>query len=74
MQEWKVTATAFQTLNSGLKEYKYGPSPSDPNYMPGPNPMTTILEAKDVLSFEGQVLQMKFMPMPVLAVLCPLFR
>ena len=74
MDNWHVTASAFQNLNAGLKEHKYIPTSDDPNYMPGPNPMATIIAAKDTLIFNGHELQNAFMPMPVLAVLCPVLR
>ena len=74
MDNWHATAAAFQSLNAGLKEHKYRPKTSDPNFMPGPNPMTAITTATDTLTFNGYELQNAFMPMPVLAVLCPVLR
>ena len=74
MNDWRTVARAFNALNRDLKELKYSPNASDPNYRPGPNPIHDILKAKEVLVFEGHELKSDFMPMPVLGVLCPIFR
>ena len=74
MPLWRKTAAAFNTINHGLKEFKYNPCSDDPNYRSGPNPISKIRDAKELLVFEGHQLKMAYMPMPVLAVLAPLFR
>ena len=74
MEDWRSVAQAFNSLNRDLKELKYNPKPDDPNYKPGKNPMAKIIEAKQILSFDGHELKNEFMPMPCLAVLCPIFR
>ena len=74
MEDWRTVALAFNALNRDLKELKYSPKPNDPNYRPGTSPMATIINAKQTLSFEGHELKTDFMPMPCLAILCPIFR
>ena len=74
MDDWRTVALAFNTLNRDLKILKYNPKPEDPNYRPGTSPMAKIIEAKQLLTFEGHELRSEFMPMPCLAILCPIFR
>ena len=71
---WRKTADAFKRVNTGIKEYKYDPSTSDPHYRSGPNPVKELRSAKDMFVFEGHELKRAYMPMPSLAVLVPLFR
>ena len=70
MNDWRKVAQTFNALNKDLKKLKYGPSDSDPDF----NPMHVILNSKDILTFEGYELKSDFMPMPVLGILCPIFR
>ena len=74
MDDWRIVAAAFQRMNAGLKQYKYKLQPKDPYYLPGENPMDSILKAKEVLIFDGHEIQLAFMPMPVLSILYPIFR
>ena len=73
MNDWRKVALAFNAMNHNLKELKYGYSDSDPNLFDA-HPMSAILNAKEVLIIDGHELRSDFMPMPVLGVLCPVFR
>lgn len=72
MRDWRKVAMAFNALNHNLKDLKYGPSDSDPNLQSGI--MSAILNATDFLTIDGHELRSDFMPMPVLGILCPIFR
>ena len=74
MDDWRTTAQAFNALNRNLKELKYSPGPDDPNYRPGESPMGAIVNATDILAFNGYELKSAYMPMPVLSIMCPIFR
>ena len=78
---WRRVALAFQRMNFGLKELKYEPSRDDPNYRTDPNSgnfggttARTIATATDVLKIGAFELQKRFMALPTLAVLYPVFR
>ena len=67
---WRQISKAFQQMNTGLLEFKYFPSPDDPFYRPGSNPLDLIQSADAT----PMGLQKHLMPMPALAVLVPRFR
>lgn len=80
---WRRVALAFQRMNHGLKELKYEPRRrDDPNYRQDPHSEygiwdTTskhIADAGDVLTLGAYQLERRFMALPALAVLIPIFR
>ena len=80
---WRRVALAFQKMNFGLKELKYEPtSRDDPNYRQDPFrehrllPSTSkkISDAGAILKLGEFELEQRFMAMPTLAVLFPIFR
>ena len=83
LPRWRQIALAFQKMNHGLKELKYQNYEtlrSDPNYRVDPNSdfmdgtSTFIAKAGPILKLGAFELQQRFMAMPTLAVLFPLFR
>ena len=79
---WRRVALAFQRMNFGLKELKYEPRRrDDPNYRQDPHATyfcdTTshkISQAGAVLKLGSYELERKFMALPTLAILIPIFR
>ena len=79
---WRRVALAFQRMNFGLKELKYEPRQrEDPNYRQDPHSeylwnttSKTIAEAGAVLKLGSYQLERKFMALPALAILVPIFR
>ena len=80
---WRRVALAFQKMNYNLMKLKYAPSRThDPNYLRDPNAehvefdstAKRISEAGAVLKLGGHELQRRFMAMPTLAILQPVFR
>ena len=83
LPRWRRVALAFQRMNFGLKELKYEPSdPNDPNYRHDPfssfgtydSTTKQIAGAGAVLKLGTFELERRFMPMPTLAILYPMFR
>jgi len=83
LPRWRRVALAFQKMNFGLKELKYAPTSSDdPNYRHdpfssfGPYDSTSkkIYEAGAVLKLGTYELERRFMAVPTLAILFPVFR
>ena len=71
---WRKTSDAFKHMNHGLKEYKYTPQSTDPHYRPGNNPAYDIYHGKAVLEIDSHQLHRCFMPLPMLAIVLPIFR
>jgi len=80
---WRRVALAFQRMNYGLMELKYAPEErDDPNFRHDPNAQCIgydstakkIATAKSTLKLGAFELQKRFMSMPTLAILHPIFR
>ena len=79
---WRRIALSFQKMNFGLTELKYQPKKNDPHYrtdphyhMGGVQPTAhTVSTATTVLKLGAYELERRFMALPVLAILFPIFR
>ena len=82
LPRWRRVPSAFQKMNYNLMKLKYAPNrSSDPNYLQDPNGHPEINSTAKQISFAGDVLklygcelQRRFMAMPTLAILQPIFR
>ena len=76
---WRRVAQTFQKMNYGLKEWKYDPDRQDPYYRAldpsyRENPAKTIQTAGEVLELGAYQMEKRFMALPTLAILFPIFR
>ena len=80
LPRWRHVASAFKHMNLGLKQLKFEPPTHDPHYLPDPNrsflygTSKKIGMAGSVLKLGAYELQQRFMALPTLAVIYPLFR